>query len=231
MSLINCIDLTLLDENATEQQLKQLSQQANLYPVAALCVFDKHLKITSTSKLVKLATVINFPSGNQPIDHCLSQIEQAKINGATEVDYVFPYLEYLAGHKKNALKQFQLISEYCKKNHLILKVIIESGAFTSMSEIYDVSQELLGIGCHFIKTSTGKTAHGASFAAAFSIVSAIKDSEMDSGIKVSGGVKTPLQAYQFANLAEFIMDKPISKNWFRIGASGLLKELITSMKE
>ena len=82
----------------------------------------------------------------------------------------------------------------------------------------------------FLKTCTGKIPQGASLSALFTMLSAIKDSGKTCGIKVSGGVKTPRQAFNYAKLAELMMAKKIDKSWFRIGASSLLNELLKQRK-
>ena len=97
-----------------------------------------------------------------------------------------------------------------------------------MRTIYQLCIELLTSQCDFLKTSTGKIPQGASLPAVFAILSAIKDSGKTCGIKISGGIKNPQQARNFAYLAELIMQKKISKDWFRIGASNLLGELLNN---
>jgi deoxyribose-phosphate aldolase len=224
--LIHCIDLTLLDEHATPDSLAQLKHDATKYQVAAVCVFSKHLSEFQVLQPIELATVINFPQGNDEITHSLDAIEQAVLLQATEIDYVLPYQLYLAGNKSKALKNCQTIIESCKKHNLNIKIILETGALSSIETIYEVSLELIYLGCDFLKTSTGKIAQGASLSAAFAMLSAIKDTNSECGLKISGGIKTPEQAIQYAKLAEMTIHKPIDKSWFRVGASSLLHELL-----
>lgn len=107
-----------------------------------------------------------------------------------------------------------------------LKIILETGALPDIKTIYDLSRDVLSIGCDFLKTSTGKIDKGASLPALLSILTAIKDSNKKCGVKVSGGIKVPQQAHQYAYLAELIMARKIENDWFRIGASSLLEELV-----
>ena len=97
-----------------------------------------------------------------------------------------------------------------------------------MQTIYQVSKDLIATGCDFLKTSTGKLPQGASLDAVFAMLSAIKDSGRQCGIKVSGGVKTPQQALCFAQLAEIVCGIKINRNWFRLGSSSILGELLNS---
>lgn len=225
--VISLIDLTLLDATASDEALFSLSEKAKQYQVAAVCVLPEHAKIITHNPDIKLATVINFPEGNQSDQQVLSAIEsvlaESKID---EIDYVFPYHEYLEGNQSLALAQYKQVLEYCQQQGLCLKVILETGALPSLEIIYQLSRELIDYGCHFLKTSTGKIAQGATPAAAFVMLKAIKDSKANCGLKVSGGIKKPEQAFGYMALAEQILARTVDKSWFRIGASSLLDELV-----
>lgn len=229
--LIRCIDLTLLNEHSSDEELLDLKNKAQCNKVAAVCVYTQHLHIFEPAAAYNLATVVNFPQGSEQTTVCLKQIEQALELGANEIDYVFPFSAYFEGYKKQALDQCIAITESCKEKSLTLKIILETGAFPDIQKIYQVSGELIAIGCDFLKTSTGKIAHGASLAAVFAILSAIKDSGASCGVKISGGVKTVQQARNYACLAELMMGKSIDKEWFRLGASTLLDQLLNSQFE
>lgn len=224
--LIQSIDLTLLDENASDDALTHLFHLAQTNKIAAVCVFTKHLHYFLQENRFNRATVVNFPQGNSDVATILKNIDLAIELGANEIDYVFPYQMYLTDNKQNALNQCNSIAEYCREQRLSLKVILETGAFPDIQTIHQVCTELLKFGCDFLKTSTGKIPQGASLSAVFAILSAIKDSGKQCGIKISGGVKTTKQARSYAYLAELMMGKKINANWFRLGASSLLDELL-----
>lgn len=226
-ALLSCLDLTLLDPNASNDALVALYKNAEKYGVAALCILSNHLcHLPKTHRALKLATVVNFPEGCSDINSCLDEIKKAKALGVEEIDYVFPYKTYLSGDKKQALEHSAKVMQACKENGLRIKIIMETGTFPTTADVYALSKELILLGCDFLKTSTGKTPQGASLSAAFAILSAIKDTQSNCGIKISGGVKTPEQANQYAALAQLIANKPIHSTWFRIGASSLLDALI-----
>jgi deoxyribose-phosphate aldolase len=226
--LIESMDLTLLKEMPSDEELNHIRQLAQSYPVAALCIYAHHLDRFYLPAGFNFATVVNFPQGNNDLDTCIKEIDKAFKLGVKEIDYVLPHPMYLMGNKHEALSQCDAIAKSCKKYGLTLKIIMETGAFSDLLSIYQLSVELIEIGCDFLKTSTGKIAQGASLSAAFAILSAIKDSGKKCGIKISGGIKTPHQARSYASLAELIMNKKIHKDWFRLGASSLLDELLTS---
>ncbi|HAZ7573148.1 deoxyribose-phosphate aldolase [Legionella sp. PATHC032] len=226
--LMHCIDLTLLEADTSVEALHQLQSQACQNDVAAICVLPKHLHTLKTNSKIKLATVINFPLGNDDLLVSLAEIDNAIQLGANEIDYVLPYQHYLRGNKQKAFNHCDVIIQTCKKNQITLKIILETGAFPDMESIYQLSSEIIALGGRFLKTSTGKIHQGATLAAVFAITSAVKDSSYapSCGIKVSGGIRTPLQAQQYAQLVQLLMDKAIHKDWFRIGASTLLEKLL-----
>lgn len=223
--LIHCIDLTLLDDQAKDSALALLKEQAATHKVAAICVLPKHI-LQCKGLNIPVATVINFPHGNQDINSCLGELERSAQMGAKEIDYVLDYTSYLQDNKKKALNDCKQIGQLCKQLDLGLKFILETGVFPDIQSIYKVSSELLEYECDFLKTSTGKIAEGATLSVAFAMLSAIKDAQSTYGLKVSGGVKTVKQAQAYAQIAALMMGKPINNNWFRIGASSLLSELI-----
>ncbi|MFI4963628.1 MAG: deoxyribose-phosphate aldolase [Legionellales bacterium] len=226
MQLIGCMDLTLLDAHASLEAIQQAQMQALTYKTAAICLYAQHIALLAPiPEALTVATVINFPNADQEADFCIQDIHNAVQQGVHEIDYVFPYQSYLSGNKTFALGHYKAIAEACSEQDLRLKIILETGAFPDMHTIYQASRELIPLGCSFLKTSTGKNKEGATFASVFAIVSAIKDSKTQCGLKVSGGIKTAEQAFAYARLGELVLEKPCDKSWFRIGASSLLKEL------
>jgi deoxyribose-phosphate aldolase len=226
--LIGLIDLTLLDENASDQALALLAGKASQFQVAAVCILPQQVEKIKRCAEVKLATVVNFPEGNQTTSQVLAAIDTLLTNTTiNEIDYVFPYSSYLEGEQHFALEQCQKAYQLCQQKKVLLKVILETGALPSLDSIYQLSREIIDKGCDFLKTSTGKIAQGATLSAAFSILQAIKEAKVSCGLKVSGGIKKPDQAFNYMLLAQHVLDKAVDRSWFRIGASSLLEELNT----
>lgn len=217
------IDLTLLDAQATALDIEKLGSKGMQHNVAALCILPQHLDLIPTTCTIPRATVVNFPTGNEPHAQVMQAIEEiAKHHQINEIDYVFPYQAYLAGNTEYALACSAEAYQLCKQHGLLFKVIMETGALPSVEIIYQMSLDVINSGCDFIKTSTGKIATGATIPAATAMLSAIMDSKTACGIKLSGGVRTIEQAQDYIVLAEEMMSKNVDKSWFRIGASGLL---------
>jgi deoxyribose-phosphate aldolase len=220
--IFSLVDLTLLRQDAGAIDIANLVQNAINNNVAAICVYPEHIPLIPVSFKKLKATVANFPSGDLPNHEVISQINHTiNILHVDEIDYVFPYKQYLNQNENTAFTLCKEAFEICKKFNTKFKVIIETGEIKSSDKIYAISRALIDLGVDFIKTSTGKTATGATVESAFAILKAIFDSKSCCGIKVSGGIKTINTASEYINLAEKLMNKEATPDWFRIGTSGL----------
>lgn len=225
------IDLTLLNQAADKVALSELQSKLNAYPVAAVCVFPKHLKMLQVPLSIKKATVVNFPEGLQSSTSVCQEIESLIQNYAVdEIDYVFPQ-GFAQENESAALDHCKKAYQQCLQQQITFKVILETGNIACADKIYTISQKIIDQGCDFLKTSTGTTPIGATPLAAYAILRAIKDSgNIKCGLKVSGGIKLPQQAWFYIALAEHCLNRKVNKNWFRIGASSLLDELYPQKK-
>lgn len=214
------VDLTLLQDEAMQEQIEQLEARAHAIHAAAICVYPKHLRWVGTTSITK-ATVVNFPTGREPLDACFKATDLAMEWGASEIDYVFDYQSYLQGEAHKALTHCQSFIEYCQNRSLKTKIIMESGLFPDMERLYEASRDVASLGCDFLKTSTGKASKGASPEAFFAMSLAIMDIGNRCGIKVSGGIRNLSNAQEYCAMAEEIYQKKLMPNWFRIGSSQL----------
>lgn len=224
--LVSLLDLTLLDKSASAEEINALSAKAQQHHVASVCVFPQHLKLLPTN--LCRTTVVNFPTGNEPLKQVLQAIKNSIHDDAVdEVDYVFPYQAYLEGDRSSALDHCKNAYYLCKEHGITFKVILETGAFPTLEALYEVSLAILNQGCDFLKTSTGKIPVGATVPAAFSMLSALRDTQSVCGIKISGGIKTKEQSLEYIRLAEYMLSKHVDKHWFRLGGSSLLDDLLS----
>lgn len=230
---IQCLDLTLLHDNVKEHEIDELVDNANNYHTAAICI--PQTSIAHAKKRIKdcaIASVVNFPEGSNTLEAIRGELDYVHSQRAHEIDFVFPYQAYLSDNKKHALTALAEVKKFCESNKLVLKVIMETGEFDSLDTIYSTAKELVEFEPNFLKTSTGKTAHGASFEAVYAMSQAIKEAQKPIGIKVSGGVKTSLQALQYMHLVKTQFEGvSLNKDLFRIGASNLLHELANSLQQ
>lgn len=233
--LVSIIDLTTLNPDDTEENIINLCEKATtqLGNVAAVCVYPKFVAIVNDqlkSTDIRIASVANFPSGSEKLKDSLKQIETALKAGANEIDLVLPYEKYLQGETEFCFDYIKECRNACSKQ--VLKVILEISEFPKLDQVYQVCQELMLLDVDFLKTSTGKSRHGANLECATVMLLAIKDAENHTGFKASGGIKTVEQACGYLSLAQKIMgDKWVTAEHFRIGASSLLDEILARSNE
>lgn len=233
--IVSLMDLTSLNDQDNPSSINTFLQSARntLGDVAAVCVYKQFVvqaKQFLSSTNIKVATVINFPSGEKDVGEVVNEAKEALALGADELDLVIPYKEYIEfGGSDVACEMIKECKKLCGESRT-LKVIIESGELRSRILIAKVARDAIENGADFIKTSTGKTENGASLAAAEIIlkeVAKIKDKSI--GVKISGGVRTEEDAISYLNLAHNIMGEGfISPTTFRFGVSGLLSNILNN---
>jgi deoxyribose-phosphate aldolase len=112
----------------------------------------------------------------------------------------------------------------------VLKLIIESGSLQDPALIRRACLIGLNEGVDFLKTSTGKTAVGATPQAARVMLECIASHPRGArvGFKASGGVRTVRDAAVYIGLVREILGvQACVPARFRIGASGLLDDVVS----
>lgn len=222
--IMHWADLTCLKDSVSPSDLDALVEKGLNHQVAALCVWPEHLSWIPQNCGLQKATVVNFPSGNQNVSEVLHHIDDILMSFPnTEIDAVFPYQQYLNGMEKKARLFIPEIAKHCQNHHTKLKLILETGALTP-KQIENIALEAIDSGVDFLKTSTGKIATGATLLAVETLCKAIKYRASDTGIKISGGIKTRRQAESFIQSVTHLLEKNPDPSWFRIGCSQLLDE-------
>lgn len=223
-----CLDLTALGDKEDALTTTALCSRAVTAhgPVAAVCLWPAYVaqaKAELAGSGVKIATVVNFPSGLEPLDAVLAATRAALADGADEIDMVLPFPRWLRGEKVMATTMIARVKEVCGSK--TLKVILESGAFPSIDKLAAACVDALEAGADFLKTSTGKIAQGATPEAARVLLEASKRGRV--GVKISGGVRTLADAEIYLALADEIRGPDwAGPSTFRFGASGLLDALL-----
>jgi deoxyribose-phosphate aldolase len=179
---------------------------------------------------VRIAAVAGaFPSGQTSLAVKLMEVKFAIGEGANEIDTVINRGLLLEGSYQQVFDEIAAIKEACGEAHL--KVILETGELNSIVAIRKASEIAINAGADFIKTSTGKVAVGATFPAFLIMLDTIKEYVSKTGkaigIKPAGGIRTTGQAIDYYNLVNGILGEQwTSPNFFRIGASSLLDDLL-----
>ncbi len=232
--LLTMLDLTNLSENCREDHIEALIRKS-LNPageVAAICVWPQFVSLAAhllQDKQVRVATVINFPKGGDNVERAIDDAEEALKDGADEIDLVMPYHAFLAGDEPITRSMIAEVKDLMPDD-AILKVIIESGAFTSQEQLAKACHLAIEEGTDFLKTSTGTTPISATPEAAKTILQAIKETGGTCGFKASGGIKTLDDAKIYLDIATQIMGEAwITPAHFRIGASALHDVLLNEI--
>lgn len=228
------VDLTSLEDADDAASTAALCARAITRhgPVAAVCVWPRFVaqatEVLSGTKL-RIATVVNFPTGSELRPVVLPAIRQALADGADEIDLVFPYVEWLRGEKVKAATMVAAAKAICGPK-VPLKVILESGHFKDMARLAAACAEVIDAGGDMLKTSTGRIATGATPEAAHVLLEAARKAPREIGVKISGGVHTLADARTYLDLADRIRGATwVRPETFRFGASGLLEALLAAI--
>ncbi|UJF24402.1 deoxyribose-phosphate aldolase [Suttonella sp. R2A3] len=235
--IIPLLDLTSLNDSDNESSTRALCKKAVTAHghVAAVCVYPQWVSCAREALAefgatdIELATVVNFPQGNDDQATVLAQTKRALDDGATEIDVVIPYQALIDGDEESPAALLKAVCELTHQRGALVKVILETGALESEKFILLAAGIAVDAGADFLKTSTGKIATGATVEAVDLLVETISAKGVADhvGIKVSGGVRSKADADAYLDL---IIDH-LGKDWlsaahFRFGASSLLDDLL-----
>lgn len=233
---IRLMDLTSLNDDDHDARIIALCHQART-PVgntAAVCIYPRFVGLARLTLAaqgtpeIKVATVVNFPHGDDELTSVLAETRAALLDGADEIDLVIPWRALKAGDEAPARALVRGCKALCGTR--LLKVIIESGELQEPALIRAASLLAIEEGADFIKTSTGRAAIGVTLEAADIILRAIRQRGGRVGFKPSGGIRTVADADLYLSLAGTIL----APDWampstFRFGASGLLDAFVAML--
>ncbi|PLC58476.1 deoxyribose-phosphate aldolase [Photobacterium carnosum] len=238
---LKLMDLTTLNDDDTDEKVIALCKNAKtaVGNTAAVCIYPRFIPVAKKQLReqgtpdVRVATVTNFPHGNDDIEIAVAETKAAVAYGADEVDVVFPYRALMAG---NAEVGFELVKQ-CKAacgDNALLKVIIETGELKTKALIKQASEICINAGANFIKTSTGKVPVNATPEYAEIMLNVINDMGVAKtvGFKPAGGVRTAEDAQQYLAMANTILGEEwADSRHYRFGASSLLANLLHTLGE
>ena len=189
-------DHTLLLQESTWEQIKGICDDAMKYETASVCIPPCYVKQAADymQGKIKVCTVIGFPNGNMTTATKVFETKDAVANGADEIDMVINIGMLKAKEYEYVLNEINAIKEACQGK--LLKVIIETCLLTEdekvkMCEIENASN------ADYIKTSTGFSTEGATFA---DIELFAKHMNPDKKIKAAGGISSMEDAEKFIQL-------------------------------
>jgi len=243
--LFHCIDLTTLNTTDSDESVMKFTQKVNQFDeefpdlenVAAICVYPNFAEIVKSTlevEDVKIACVsAGFPSSQTFTEVKVAETAMALMEGADEIDIVISVGKFLSGDYENMCEEIQELKDVCKEHHM--KVILETGALKSASNIMKASILSMYSGADFIKTSTGKQQPAATPEAAYVMCRAIKEYYDKTGNKVgfkpAGGINTVNDAVIYYTIVKEVLGEEwLNNQWFRLGTSRLANLLLSDIK-
>lgn len=219
--LISCLDLTDLDEACTQDDVDALIGRAQTPygAAAAICIWPRFVACARARApaSMRIATVVNFPSGGADVSASAEEAVQAIADGADEIDYVLS--------REGTVAEVSAMREACEGR--VLKVILETGERGNARAIARAAEMALDGGADFIKTSTGKTTTGATPEAVAVMLDVLGRAGRPAGIKPSGGIRSFADARGYFDMAETAIGTGrVGPTNFRLGASSLLFDLL-----
>ncbi|MET0909081.1 MAG: deoxyribose-phosphate aldolase [Ilumatobacteraceae bacterium] len=229
--MIAMIDLTDLADDRSPAGIDDLCARAALNGTAAVCVWPDHVARCAAQLAgtrIRIATVVNFPSGDEPIDAVVAKTAHALDDGAHEIDVVMPYRSLLAHRTEDVVALLDATRD--ATGDRLLKVILETGELPDLDTVRAATRLAIDHGADFVKTSTGKTAVSATVPAVRAMLDVVHEATdvRPVGIKPSGGIRSFDDARGYLAIADDVMGPAwATASTFRFGASGLLDALLT----
>ena len=194
--ILNMVDHTLLKQESTWEQIKEICDDGMKYETASVCIppaFVKQAKEYVGDKL-QICTVIGFPNGYNTTAVKCFETEDAVKNGADEIDMVIN-IGWVKEQKWNELlEEIQAVKAACHGK--LLKVIIEICLLTDEEKV-KMCEIVSASGAEYIKTSTGFSTGGATREDVALFAENVKPGVK---IKAAGGISSIKDAEDFIAL-------------------------------
>lgn len=194
--VLKLVDHTLLGVTSTWEEIRGILDDAMKFGCATACIPAAYVKQAAEYVEGKLpiCTVIGFPNGYNTTAVKVFETKDAIANGAAEIDMVINI-----GYLKD--KRYQEIEDEIRQIHeacggKCLKVIIETCLLTEEEKI-KMCEIVTNAGAEYIKTSTGFSTSGATFADAELMRKYIGK---DVKVKAAGGITSFDDAAEFMRL-------------------------------
>ncbi len=192
-NVLSKCDHTLLLQASTWEQIKKICDEGMQYKTASVCIppsFVKQAKEYVGDKLA-ICTVIGFPNGYNTTATKVFETKDAIANGADEIDMVINIGKLRQGLDDEVTAEIRAIKEACGEK--ILKVIIETCLLTEEEKIR-MCKNVTNAGADYIKTSTGFSTAGATFADVELMVANVGEGVL---VKAAGGISGLEDAEKF----------------------------------
>lgn len=186
--LAQMIDHTNLKAFADDAAIKKLCDEAKKYNFKAVAIngaqIERCKKYLEGSQ-VHIGATVGFPLGQMTVESKVFETEDAIAKGAHEIDYVLNVAELKNGNIELIEREMRLITEVCRRNGVISKVIFENCYLTD-DEKRTAAKIAAKVKPDFIKTSTGFGTGGATVEDVRLMKEAVGDGVR---VKAAGGIR------------------------------------------
>ena len=244
--LFGSIELTTLKTTDSDTSVLAFTERVNdfynQYPdmphVATVCVYPCFANTVAESLEVdgvEIACVSgSFPSSQARIEVKIAETSLAVADGATEIDIVMPVGKFLSGDYEGMCDDIAELKAACGET-VPMKVILETGALKTATNIKKAALLAMYSGADYIKTSTGKLQPAATPEAAYVMCQAIKEYYDETGIQIgfkpAGGINSVMDAIIYYTIVKEVLgEKWLTNKWFRLGTSRLANMLLSEIK-
>lgn len=190
------VDHTLLAQTATWEEIRQICNDGMRYETASVCIPPSYVEQAKNyvGDRLKICTVIGFPNGYNTTAVKEFETKDALKKGADEIDMVINLGWVKDGRFDLVEKEIRTLKDACGGN--VLKVIIETCLLTEEEKV-KMCEVVTNSRADFIKTSTGFSTSGATFAD----VALFKEHVGPQvKIKAAGGISSFADAEKFVEL-------------------------------
>ena len=194
--LLSRLDHTLLKQTATWEEIRRICEEGMKYQTASVCIPPCYVKraMEYVQDKVNICTVIGFPNGNTTTAVKVLETRDAVENGADEIDMVINLGMVKERDYDRVLEEIQAVKQACGGK--VLKVIIETCLLTE-DEKLEMCRVVTRSGAEYIKTSTGFSTGGATFA---DVELMRKHVGEQVKVKAAGGISSVEDAEKFLDL-------------------------------
>ena len=194
--ILSHCDHTLLKQEATWTQIRELCDDGIKYNCASVCIPAAYVGPAAAyvGGRLRICTVIGFPNGYATTAAKVFETEDTIHNGADEIDMVINIGWVKDGLWDRVLEEIRAVRLACEG--CILKVIVETCLLTEAEKIR-MCQVVTEAGADYIKTSTGFSTGGATREDV-----ALFRAHIGPGVKIkaAGGIRTLKDAEDFLTL-------------------------------
>ncbi|KPW62801.1 Deoxyribose-phosphate aldolase [Pseudomonas syringae pv. helianthi] len=235
--VIGLLELFALNTDDTEQRIVGICQRAltPVGPVAAVCVQPRFVCLARTTldrmlaRGVKVVGVVNFPHGSSNIPAVTTEVRDALMSGADEIDVVYPFRALLGGDRLAGLEMISACAAVCA-GQARLTATLETCDLRDSQMILDACRDAIASGADFLKTCTGKAASHVTPQAVRVMLESISDVGGQVGLKVAGGIRTFDEACIYMTLAHARFGRQwMNAGRLRLGGSSLLDDLLVRL--